>query len=102
VPKQSVRDRELLPFLSRQPPRHPSSAAPDGAACWIAVTHFRHGGGFRGTFSRRAEPRSIRCRTLHLVQAVIDKIFPFAKIKEALAYLEAGKAKGKVVVSLSL
>lgn len=35
------------------------------------------------------------------MEVVIDKIFPFAKAKEALAYLEAGRAKGKVVVSMS-
>lgn len=31
---------------------------------------------------------------------VIDKVFPFDQTKEALAYLEAGRAKGKVVVQL--
>jgi len=31
---------------------------------------------------------------------VIDKVFPFAQTKDALAYLEAGRAKGKVVVQL--
>lgn len=31
---------------------------------------------------------------------VIDKIFPFDRAKEALAYLEQGRAKGKVVVQL--
>lgn len=35
------------------------------------------------------------------IEVVIDKIFPFAKAKEALAYLEGGRAKGKVVVSMS-
>jgi NADPH:quinone reductase-like Zn-dependent oxidoreductase len=30
---------------------------------------------------------------------VIDKVFSFDQTKEALAYLEAGRAKGKVVVS---
>src|SRR5207244_9990861 len=29
---------------------------------------------------------------------VIDKVFPFDQAKEALAYLEKGRAKGKVVV----
>lgn len=32
---------------------------------------------------------------------VIDKVFPFDQTKEALAYLEAGHAKGKVVVTMS-
>ena len=35
------------------------------------------------------------------IEVVVDKIFPFDKAKDALAYLEAGRAKGKVVVSIS-
>lgn len=35
-----------------------------------------------------------------VIQPVIDKIFPFNQAKEALAYLEAGRAKGKVVVKI--
>ena len=35
------------------------------------------------------------------IEVVIDKIFPFTKAKEALAYLEDGRAKGKVVISMS-
>jgi len=31
---------------------------------------------------------------------VIDKIFSFEQAKEALAYLEQGRAKGKVVVQM--
>jgi len=34
------------------------------------------------------------------IRAVIDKVFPFAQTKEALAYLEIGRAKGKVVVQM--
>ena len=34
------------------------------------------------------------------VRPVIDKVFPFAQAKEALAYLETGRAKGKVVVQM--
>lgn len=34
------------------------------------------------------------------IRPVIDKIFPFERAKEALAYLEQGRAKGKVVVKL--
>ncbi len=34
------------------------------------------------------------------VRPVIDKIFPFEKAKEALAYLGGGRAKGKVVVQM--
>lgn len=35
------------------------------------------------------------------IEVVIDRVFPFAKAKEALAYLEGGRAKGKVVVDIS-
>ena len=34
------------------------------------------------------------------IQPVIDRIFPFDQAKEALAYLEQGRAKGKVVVQM--
>lgn len=35
------------------------------------------------------------------IRPVIDKVFPFAQAKEALAYLETGRARGKVVVRIS-
>jgi alcohol dehydrogenase len=31
----------------------------------------------------------------------IDRVFPFAQIASAFEYLEAGRAKGKVVVSMA-
>ena len=34
------------------------------------------------------------------IQPVIDRVFPFDQAKEALAYLEKGRTKGKVVVQL--
>jgi len=34
------------------------------------------------------------------IRPVIDRVFPFDQAKEALAYLEKGRAKGKVVVQL--
>ena len=34
------------------------------------------------------------------IRPVIDKIFPFDQAKEALAYREKGRAKGKVVVQV--
>ncbi len=34
------------------------------------------------------------------IRPVIDKVFPFEQSKEALAYLEQGRAKGKVVVQI--
>ncbi len=35
-----------------------------------------------------------------VIRPVIDKIFPFAQTNEALAYVKAGRAKGKVVVKV--
>jgi NADPH:quinone reductase-like Zn-dependent oxidoreductase len=35
------------------------------------------------------------------IAVVVDKVFPFTESREALAYLEQGRAKGKVVVRVS-
>ncbi len=35
-----------------------------------------------------------------IIRPVVDRVFPFALTKDAMAYVEAGRAKGKVVVSL--
>jgi len=34
------------------------------------------------------------------IKPVVDKVFPFESIKEAMAYVESGRAKGKVVVKI--
>ncbi len=34
------------------------------------------------------------------IKPVIDKVFPFESIKEAMTYVESGRAKGKVVVKI--
>jgi len=34
------------------------------------------------------------------IRPVVDRVFPFASTKEAMAYVESGRAKGKVVLSL--
>jgi len=34
------------------------------------------------------------------IHPVIDKVFPFASTNEAMAYVEAGRAKGKVVIKI--
>jgi NADPH:quinone reductase-like Zn-dependent oxidoreductase len=36
-----------------------------------------------------------------VIRPVIDKVFPFAQANEALAHVEAGRAKGKVVISVA-
>lgn len=35
------------------------------------------------------------------IRPVVDRVFPFAQLNEALAYIETGRAKGKVVVTLA-
>jgi len=35
-----------------------------------------------------------------VIRPVVDRVFPFTSTKEAMAYVEAGRAKGKVIVSL--
>jgi hypothetical protein len=34
------------------------------------------------------------------IRPVIDRVFPFEATKDAMAYLESGRAKGKVVVTM--
>ena len=34
------------------------------------------------------------------IQSVVDKVFPFEATQDALAYVETGRAKGKVVIKL--
>lgn len=35
-----------------------------------------------------------------VIRPVVDRVFPFLKTNEALAYVETGRAKGKVVVNV--
>jgi len=35
-----------------------------------------------------------------IIRPVVDRVFPFESTKEAMAYVETGRAKGKVVVKL--
>jgi alcohol dehydrogenase len=35
-----------------------------------------------------------------IIRPVVDCVFPFASTKEALAYVEKGHAKGKVIVKV--
>jgi alcohol dehydrogenase len=35
-----------------------------------------------------------------VIRPVVDRAFPFESTKEAMAYVETGRAKGKVVVSV--
>src|SRR5256885_5743080 len=35
-----------------------------------------------------------------IIRSIVDRVFPFESMKEALAYVDTGRAKGKVVVKL--
>lgn len=63
----------------------------------------RHGVGYRYLFmhARGADLEAIAALIdAKKIEVIVDKVFPFAEAKEALAYLEQGRAKGKVVVSM--
>jgi NADPH:quinone reductase-like Zn-dependent oxidoreductase len=36
-----------------------------------------------------------------IIRPIVDRVFPFVSTKEAMAYVESGRAKGKVVVSMT-
>jgi NADPH:quinone reductase-like Zn-dependent oxidoreductase len=78
----------LFALLSRKIIRH---ARKRGVAYSFLFVH--PDGGQLAQIGALLETRRIR--------PVIDKIFPFAQAKEALAYLEQGRAKGKVVVQMT-
>lgn len=63
----------------------------------------RHGVSYRYLFMHPSGPDLAELGRLiddGKLEPVIDRVFPFAEIREALAYLEAGRAKGKVVVRM--
>jgi NADPH:quinone reductase-like Zn-dependent oxidoreductase len=53
----------------------------------------------RSSFSINKNDVAVKPTAL-IIRPVVDRVFPFASTKEAMAYVEAGRAKGKVVVSL--
>lgn len=57
-----------------------------------AFLFMRADGGQLGEIARLIEDGTIR--------PVVDRVFPFAELNAAMAYLDSGHAKGKVVVSL--
>lgn len=63
----------------------------------------RHGGSYRYLFMHPSGADLAFLASLidaGKLEVVVDRVFPFAEIKEAMAYLETGRAKGKVVVTL--
>jgi NADPH:quinone reductase-like Zn-dependent oxidoreductase len=35
-----------------------------------------------------------------VIKPVVDRVFPFEQTNEAMAYVEAGRAKGKVIIKI--
>jgi alcohol dehydrogenase len=64
----------------------------------------RHGGRYRYLFMHPSGADLAHLGSLiddRKLEVVVDRVFPFGDIKEAMAYLETGRAKGKVVVAMS-
>lgn len=76
------------------------------ALFWVAslplrLRAARHGARYRFLFMRPSGSELAELAALAeagTLMPVIDRSFPFDRIKEALAYLETGRAKGKVVI----
>lgn len=75
---------------------------------WLASYRLRaearkHGVSYRYLFMHPSGPELAELAGLieeKTLEPVIDRVFPFAEIGDAFAYLEAGHAKGKVVVRM--
>jgi NADPH:quinone reductase-like Zn-dependent oxidoreductase len=63
----------------------------------------RHGVSYRYLFMHPSGADLAYLATLietKKLEVVIDRVFPFAEAKEAMAYLETGRAKGKIVLAM--
>lgn len=64
----------------------------------------RHGLSYSFLFMRASGSQLSEITSLinsGIIRPVVDKVFPFESIKEAMAYVENGRAKGKVVVKVN-
>lgn len=92
----------------------PGTARDLGRGCGLAALFWlaslglrararRHGATYRFLFMHPSGAELAELARLvdaGIVRPVVDRVFPFAEIAEAMAYLETGRAKGKVVVRL--
>ncbi len=44
----------------------------------------------------------LKISTIAAIQESVEKVFPFEQTNEAMAYVETGRAKGKVVIKVKL
>ena len=64
----------------------------------------RHGGTYRYLFMHPSGADLAQLASLidaKKLEVVVDRVFPFAEIEKAMAHLEMGHAKGKVVVAMT-
>jgi NADPH:quinone reductase-like Zn-dependent oxidoreductase len=101
-------------LISISGPPDPDFGRQIGAPAWVRLAVRLLSAGIRRRAKRRgiaysflfmqASGRELREITRLLesgvIRPVIDRVFPFGSTNEALAYVEAGRAKGKVVVKL--
>jgi NADPH:quinone reductase-like Zn-dependent oxidoreductase len=74
-----------------------------GASLTTRVRAARHGCTYRYLFMHPSGADLAYLASLidaKKLEVVIDRVFPFAEAKEAMAYLETGRAKGKVVLAI--
>jgi NADPH:quinone reductase-like Zn-dependent oxidoreductase len=101
-------------LISISGPPDPAFGAAIGASWFVRLVMRLLSAGIR----RRAAARGVDYRFLFMkadgrqlreigrlleagiVRPVVDRVFPFEQVDEALAYVESGRAKGKVVVKL--
>jgi NADPH:quinone reductase-like Zn-dependent oxidoreductase len=72
-------------------------------SCGIRAKAKRHRAQYSFLFMRANGDQLTKITSLidgGTIRPVVDRVFPFASTKEAMAYVETGRAKGKVVVSL--
>ena len=63
----------------------------------------KHGASYSFLFMRASGSQLREITSLiesGVIRPVVDRIFPFEKIREAMAYVETGRVKGKVVVTI--
>ncbi|MFM5931300.1 MAG: NADP-dependent oxidoreductase [Novosphingobium sp.] len=69
----------------------------------LRLRAWRHGARYRFLFMHPSGPELDELGRMvedSRLTPVIDRVFPFAELPQALAYLEQGRAKGKVVVQM--
>ena len=74
------------------------------ASLGIRMRASRHGASYRFLFMHPSGSDLAHLASLidaGQLEVIVDRIFPFAETKQAMAYLETGRAKGKVVVAIT-